>query len=70
VELPLRSLFEGPTVAEVAKAIKELKERGTAARAPSIKPIARESRRVKRSELLQATSDVVSQQKEETRKSA
>ncbi len=69
VELPLRSLFEGPTVAEVSKTIQDLKAQGTAPRAAPIKAVAREARRMRRSELVQA-ADLLSDPEGETRKSA
>ncbi len=51
IEMPLRALFEGPTVAELAKAIEKLKEGNGQAAAPTIKRVSREARRMKRSQL-------------------
>ncbi|MDZ7269871.1 MAG: phosphopantetheine-binding protein, partial [candidate division KSB1 bacterium] len=50
VEVPLRSLFEGPTVAELAKAVEQVRS-SAPAQAPAITRVARETRRVKRSSL-------------------
>ena len=51
IEIPLRALFEGPTVAELAKTIEKLKEGNGQAAAPTIKRVSREARRMKRSQL-------------------
>jgi amino acid adenylation domain-containing protein len=47
VELPLRIVFAGPTIAELAEAIEKGKEGGLEPRAPAMKAIPRETRRVK-----------------------
>jgi amino acid adenylation domain-containing protein len=47
VELPLRSVFTGPTIAELAEAIEKATEDGVEPRAPALKAIPRETRRVK-----------------------
>lgn len=48
VELPLRSLFESPTVAGLAETIENMKGEGAAEpHAPAITPVSRESRRMK-----------------------
>ncbi|MGE0127956.1 MAG: amino acid adenylation domain-containing protein [Blastocatellales bacterium] len=47
VELPLRSVFTAPTIAELAEAIEKAMESGGAPRAPEMKAIPRETRRVK-----------------------
>jgi arthrofactin-type cyclic lipopeptide synthetase C len=46
VELPLRSVFTGPTIAELAEAIEKAREDGVEPRAPAMKAIPRETRRV------------------------
>jgi amino acid adenylation domain-containing protein len=46
VELPLRSVFTGPTIAEFAEAIEKAREDGVEPRAPAMKAIPRETRRV------------------------
>jgi acyl carrier protein len=48
-EVPLRSLFEHPTVAELAQEIIEIQATGAAAQAPAIVPVSRDRRRVSRS---------------------
>ncbi len=45
VEIPLRKLFEAPTIAELAKVIEEANGNGHRRRAPAIAPISRASRR-------------------------
>jgi acyl carrier protein len=47
VELPLRSVFTSPTIAELAEAIEKAREGGGEPRAPEMKAIPRETRRVK-----------------------
>ena len=49
VDLPLRVLFEQPSVAEIAIAISEANARGLAAQTPAITARSRKDRRVKRS---------------------
>ena len=51
VELPLRSLFDHPTIAELASDIDKLQISSTGSQISTIQPISRESRRIKRSEL-------------------
>ncbi len=51
VELPLRTLFEHPTVAELAAAVEEARQRGAGVQAPTIKRASREAHRVKRTSL-------------------
>jgi len=53
VELPLRTLFEKPTTAQIAEEIEKLKQQGTAAApaAPKIKRVARSARTVKRTDI-------------------
>jgi len=46
VELPLRSVFTGPTIAELAEAVEKAREDGVEPRAPEMKAIPRETRRV------------------------
>jgi acyl carrier protein len=53
VELPLRALFENPTVAGLAEAVERARDMDTGLQAPAITPVSREARRVKRSDLLQ-----------------
>ena len=51
IELPLRSLFETPTIAGLAQEITRREGEGKS-QAPAIAPISRETRRVKLSSLL------------------
>ena len=52
VELPLRTLFEHPTVAELAMEIEILDQQGGQMRQPIIQRVSRDARRVKRSSLM------------------
>jgi acyl carrier protein len=52
VEMPLRLLFEKPTIAELAGEIQRLQSGGGAPQAPRIKAISRDSVRVRRSEVV------------------
>jgi len=51
VELPLRVLFEHPTVAELSLEIEKIQHHSTQNDIPTMKPVSRENRRIKRSEL-------------------
>jgi acyl carrier protein len=52
IDLPLRTLFEHPTIAELAIDIEQMKTMSIATvTAPAIKPIERSSRRIKRTDL-------------------
>jgi len=51
VELPLRRLFEIPTIAMLAAEIEKLQRREREMKDEAIKPLARDSRRMKRSAL-------------------
>jgi non-ribosomal peptide synthetase component F/SAM-dependent methyltransferase/acyl carrier protein len=51
VELPLRSVFEAPTIAELSKAIASFQQTTTQSKAPALVPISRENRRIKLSSL-------------------
>ena len=58
VEVPLRSLFEGPTVADLARAVEQAREGDGRAATPAITRVSRESRKMKRSQLAQASADM------------
>ncbi|BAZ22617.1 McnC protein [Kalymmatonema gypsitolerans NIES-4073] len=51
VELPLRSVFEAPTIAELSKVVESLKASNVESKAPALVPLSRESRRMKLSSL-------------------
>ncbi len=51
VELPLRSVFEAPTIAELSKVVESLKDSNVESKAPALVPLSRESRRMKLSSL-------------------
>jgi acyl carrier protein len=51
VELPLRSVFEAPAIAQLSQVIESLKESKAQSQAPALVPISRESRRMKLSSL-------------------
>jgi len=51
VELPLRRVFEAPTIAELSKIVESLKESDAKIKAPALVPVSRENRRVKLSSL-------------------
>ena len=51
VELPLRSVFEASTIAQLSKVVENLKESNAQNQAPVLVPLSRESRRMKLSSL-------------------
>ncbi|WP_445172954.1 amino acid adenylation domain-containing protein [Microcoleus sp.] len=51
VELPLRRVFEAPTIAELSEIVESLKESDAKIKAPALVPVSRENRRVKLSSL-------------------
>ncbi|BAY23185.1 McnC protein [Calothrix sp. NIES-2100] len=51
VELPLRSVFEGATIAQISKVVENFKESNAQSQAPVLVPLSRESRRIKLSSL-------------------
>jgi amino acid adenylation domain-containing protein len=57
VELALRHMFEGPTIAELAEAIEGVRDNPAGLQTPVIVPISREPHRVKRSALMSSNGD-------------
>jgi acyl carrier protein len=51
VELPLRTLFEHPTIGELAFEIEKIKAQGEQEQVPTIQRVSRDARRMKRSDL-------------------
>ncbi len=51
VELPLRSVFEASTIAELSQVVESLKQSNAQSQAPVLMPLSRESRRMKLSSL-------------------
>ncbi|MFN6461918.1 MAG: non-ribosomal peptide synthetase [Nostoc sp. DedVER02] len=51
IELPLRSVFEAPTIAQISKIVESFKQSNLQSQAPLLVPLSRESRRVKLSSL-------------------
>ncbi|MCW5318207.1 amino acid adenylation domain-containing protein [Nostoc sp. KVJ3] len=51
VELPLRSVFEASTIAELSQVVESFKENNAQSQAPVLVPLSRESRRIKLSSL-------------------
>jgi amino acid adenylation domain-containing protein len=56
LELPLRNVFEAPTIAQLSKLVEGLKEKN-AQQAPALIPLSRENRRVKLSSLYKENKD-------------
>jgi acyl carrier protein len=55
VELPLRSVFEEPAIAQLSKMVESLKDSKAQSKAPALVPISRDSRRMKLSSLNKET---------------
>ncbi len=51
VELPLRTVFEASTIAQISKVVESFKESNAQSQAPALVPLSRESRRIKLSSL-------------------
>jgi len=47
VELPLRSFFEGPTIARLSESIEKAQDNGIERQSPAIKPVSRQARLVR-----------------------
>ncbi|HEY9875967.1 MAG TPA: amino acid adenylation domain-containing protein [Candidatus Obscuribacterales bacterium] len=57
IELPLRSVFEAPAIAQLAKVVESLKDSNAQSKTPALVPISRESRRMKLSSLNKESKD-------------
>ena len=57
MELPLRSVFEAPAIAQLSKVVESLKDSKAESKAPALVPISRESRRMKLSSLDKETKE-------------
>jgi amino acid adenylation domain-containing protein len=57
IELPLRSVFEAPTITEFSKLIENFQNSNVITKAPALVPISRESRRMKLSSLSKEVED-------------
>ncbi|HEY9871976.1 MAG TPA: phosphopantetheine-binding protein, partial [Candidatus Obscuribacterales bacterium] len=57
VEMPLRSVFEAPAIAQLAKVVESFKDSNAQSKTPALVPISRESRRMKLSSLNKESKD-------------
>jgi amino acid adenylation domain-containing protein len=57
VELPLRSIFEAPTIAELSKVVENLQQSNTQSQSPTLVPLPRENRRMKLSSLYRESKE-------------
>jgi len=57
IELPLRSVFEAPAIAQLAKVVESFKDSNAQSKTPALVPISRESRRMKLSSLNKESKD-------------
>ncbi|NMG11915.1 non-ribosomal peptide synthetase [Brasilonema sp. UFV-L1] len=57
VELPLRSVFESPTIAELSKVVESFKESNTQNQVPTLVPLSRDRRRMKLSSLYKESKE-------------
>jgi natural product biosynthesis luciferase-like monooxygenase protein len=69
VDLPLRRLFEDPTIASVSSAIEEGRRQGAKLRTPDIVPVSRDAQRAKRGHGVQSQSRGASDGKSDARPS-
>jgi acyl carrier protein len=58
LELPLRNVFEAPTIAQLSKLVEDLKQKN-AQQVPALVPLSRENRRVKLSSLNKENKDKI-----------
>ena len=57
IELPLRSVFEAPTIGELSEVVESLKDKNAKIQVPALVPVSRESRRFKLSSLNQESKE-------------
>ncbi|BAT56778.1 McnC protein (plasmid) [Nostoc sp. NIES-3756] len=62
VELPLRTMFEAPTISQISQLVESLKQSKTQSKAPVLAPLPRETRRIKLSSLNESSKKLSQEQ--------